>query len=793
MDHQRWIKRTLISAAVATSFGLTACGGGGDSAGTGDIATTTTLLGIVADGYLVNATVCLDLNLSKTCDSGEPSATSTSGGNYSLDATQAQIGSSPVVAEIIAGTTVDEDSPSAPVSKAYTLTAPAGKGAFVSPLTTMVQAQVETTGKTVEQVENDILVSMGQDPTLVSLFDDYVAKKTDPANPTAVQGSYLQLHQVAQVTASTIANNIETIVTAINSGDISMDLSTTLDSVITIIVQNVITELTTITNEIDNATTFDADTIATTTVPPLDTTTINDQVAVAESAANSVTISNVEGLFTSGISWLWAKLYDWSGEWELERSSITYNAAIGKLAEPIESYNFTTTPDWTLVQNSNDILVLQTDGTWAVKTDSLEGSSVTFDLTSGPAAVESPWGTENWGNIKTIDLADLNIMQFVSNKLPDLAKRIDPAAVFTTGSKAYSLNITSLEDAYTINCGLSFQNGNGNCNTVVDYSTGSGVVVTSLTDLLSPTAWVDPGGFSSFPRTYTIDIYANLRYELVKGATDTSGPVNYYQDTPEFNKIGTGTWNITTVNGVEILMVDHPDALMSKYLDVAEDMDSPEENHFFAIQDFVVRQGSHWPANIVEDTAESVLTNQKAQDEITSAFLKSTFINATASSQLSCDTDSDWNLFIDKPLVAYSFADYEAVVSTCGGALAVDANTLTDGGVSKTYGYNWFSITFNNDNTGSYSRSIGENITFSFNWTIDSATNYITLVSLDGTSRHILAVVTIDTNMLPNIFKDYIEEFGRSDMITDQGSDGQIIHLAPFSYDSIIRQKLYSK
>ena len=311
MEHQHWIKRSLISAAVATSISLTACSGGGGSTGAIDpvdpASATTTLSGIVADGYLLNATVCLDLNLSKTCDSGEPMATSTSGGNYSLEGTQAQINAYPVIAEIIAGTTVDEDNPGVPVAKAYTLTAPAGKGAFVSPLSTIVQAQIETTGKTAEQIENEILASIGQDPTVVSIFDDYVASKTDTTNSAAVQESYLQLHQIAQVTASTIANNIELIEAAVTSGEIKMDLSTTLDSLITIIVQNVIAELTTISTEIENATTFDANTIASAAVPPVDTTTIEDQVAVAEAASNAEVVSNVESILTKGLNWRWAQ------------------------------------------------------------------------------------------------------------------------------------------------------------------------------------------------------------------------------------------------------------------------------------------------------------------------------------------------------------------------------------------------------------------------------------------------------------------------------------------------------
>ena len=91
-------------AALATSMFLTACGGGGNAGGnpaTGIIdlggnpsvdnrpATDNTLSleGVAADGYLVGATICLDLNSNLSCDSGEPSATTGAGGVFSIDAT----------------------------------------------------------------------------------------------------------------------------------------------------------------------------------------------------------------------------------------------------------------------------------------------------------------------------------------------------------------------------------------------------------------------------------------------------------------------------------------------------------------------------------------------------------------------------------------------------------------------------------------------------------------------------------------------------------------------------------
>jgi hypothetical protein len=255
--------------------------------------------------------------------------------------------------------------------------------------------------------------------------------------------------------------------------------------------------------------------------------------------------------------------------------------------------------------------------------------------------------------------------------------------------------------------------------------------------------------------------------------------VNYYHNPPgtlEATKVGTGSWTMTTVKGVEMLMVDHPDALMSQFSTFATDIESPEENHFFVGQGLDIRKGNHMPANIVETTADSLLTNQQAQAEIIGAFITSTIENTVTSVELACDTDSGWNPLILQPLVFYSFADYEAVVAACGGAQTVDTNALiyTAGGFTRNHqlsdgGY----IQFFPDNTGTYQKG-GLNI--NINWTINPATNYITVENSPVTFRNILAVVGVDSTVDPAAFtfKGYIEQAGSSDMITGQGSDGEI-------------------
>jgi len=128
--------------AIAT---LTACGGGGGSSTTASNAGTpppppVSIDAIINDGLLKGAIACLDTNLNGKCDAGEPtSAKSDVNGKVTISV-PASIDASkfPIVVEVPADA-VDADNPNATVGTAYTLTAPAGKSGYVSPLTTMVQ------------------------------------------------------------------------------------------------------------------------------------------------------------------------------------------------------------------------------------------------------------------------------------------------------------------------------------------------------------------------------------------------------------------------------------------------------------------------------------------------------------------------------------------------------------------------------------------------------------------------------------------------------------------------------
>lgn len=123
---------------------LAACGGGGDGDPTPPPPATVTLSGVVIDGPIRGATVCLDLNGDGACGSGEPaSAPTDAAGNYTIaGVTEEQAASGAAFVAMVPADAIDADNPGVPIGTAYTMRAPAGKGTLISPITTMIQAGV---------------------------------------------------------------------------------------------------------------------------------------------------------------------------------------------------------------------------------------------------------------------------------------------------------------------------------------------------------------------------------------------------------------------------------------------------------------------------------------------------------------------------------------------------------------------------------------------------------------------------------------------------------------------------
>lgn len=176
-------ERLAVVVASAALLGLAGCGGGGGGTTTAPVTTPVenTMASVpvtVIDGAIRNATVCLDKNQNGVCDSGEPSGKTDAAGNVTLQVEIADAGKYPILA--IAGTdAVDVDH--GPVTVPFTMKAPADKPSVVSPLTTLVQSVVESSGTTSAAAETSIKSQLGVN---VSLFDDFT-KNTSAAGQNA--------------------------------------------------------------------------------------------------------------------------------------------------------------------------------------------------------------------------------------------------------------------------------------------------------------------------------------------------------------------------------------------------------------------------------------------------------------------------------------------------------------------------------------------------------------------------------------------------------------------------------
>jgi hypothetical protein len=154
---------------------LTACGGGGGSTPVAPAPTTTSVSTTVVDGALQNVVVCVDKNSNGKCDSDETQGTTDASGNVTLAVPNADVGKFPIVA--VVGTNAI-DAVNGPVTAGYAMSAPADQTGVVSPLTTLVQQTVASTGVSTAAAATSVQNATG---IATSLFQDFtkIAAPTD--------------------------------------------------------------------------------------------------------------------------------------------------------------------------------------------------------------------------------------------------------------------------------------------------------------------------------------------------------------------------------------------------------------------------------------------------------------------------------------------------------------------------------------------------------------------------------------------------------------------------------------
>ncbi len=211
---------TILPLAIAASI-LVGCGGSSGGSNTekdnggqqppGDsnppVVETQTLTGKTADGYLSNAIAFLDFNGNAELDGDEPQVTTDEAGQFEFTelSKDLDLETVRVVVNAIAGQTIDLDSGVA-VDTDFTLTSPAGYTSFVSPITTLVDVQLQNSTLTIGEVISKSQGLLSVDDVALDLMADYVAG-SDSSDASLAKANK-KVHHVAQIVTSLVANNI---------------------------------------------------------------------------------------------------------------------------------------------------------------------------------------------------------------------------------------------------------------------------------------------------------------------------------------------------------------------------------------------------------------------------------------------------------------------------------------------------------------------------------------------------------------------------------------------------------
>ena len=158
----------------------------------------------VIDGAIKNALVCIDKNSNGQCDAGETQGTTDAAGKVTLAVPSGDVGKYPILA-VVGTNAVDADN--GPVTTAYTMSAPADQVAVVSPLTTLVQQAVASSGATTAQAAKSV-----QDATGLtgSPFADFT-KAAAPTDGSVNRSTMARMIVVTtQQQAATIASALGT-------------------------------------------------------------------------------------------------------------------------------------------------------------------------------------------------------------------------------------------------------------------------------------------------------------------------------------------------------------------------------------------------------------------------------------------------------------------------------------------------------------------------------------------------------------------------------------------------------
>ncbi len=196
-----------------TMLALASCGGGGSNSDTPLVASNA-VTGVVVDGYIEGATVCIDLNSNQVCDVGEPYSITDAQGSYTLNAAGYDLSLYHIVSIANADTAKDADDGGLTLAQAgkttLKLLAPANMAEVISPVTTLVVGKMTESSMSVSDATAAVAMLLNVSPEHVFI------------DPIASQNT--QLHQQFQTIASLLrgANLSNTLVYIMQYGVVAV-------------------------------------------------------------------------------------------------------------------------------------------------------------------------------------------------------------------------------------------------------------------------------------------------------------------------------------------------------------------------------------------------------------------------------------------------------------------------------------------------------------------------------------------------------------------------------------------
>jgi hypothetical protein len=204
------MKKVSMASILLMALTVAGCGGGSSGGSVATVASTTTVSGKVADGYLSGAEVFLDKHGNYQWDGVEPRTTTDANGAYRMSVPPADAAAYPMVARAIAGTTVDRDT-NAVVLSSYVMSAPAGNSGFISPMSSLIREKMTanpgmTYANAMIQLRNQMNLPVGS-----NVMADYIAGSQ--AGMMSNPAQYQTMHTIAQQMAGLMAGQAGQVMT----------------------------------------------------------------------------------------------------------------------------------------------------------------------------------------------------------------------------------------------------------------------------------------------------------------------------------------------------------------------------------------------------------------------------------------------------------------------------------------------------------------------------------------------------------------------------------------------------